>query len=121
VLARRDGRVIAGALNFEKGKHLYGRYWGAREEHAFLHFEVCYHQLIERAIANGCTRFEAGAQGSHKLKRGLLPSEVYNACHIASPHLARAVGDFLPREAMSVRAEMEALQDRGPSHREHDG
>lgn len=118
VLARREGRVIGGALNFEKGGHLYGRYWGATEEHAFLHFEVCYHQLIERAIARGCTRFEAGAQGSHKLKRGLLPAEIYNACHIVSPHLARAVGDFLPREALAVRAEMESLQESGPSHRD---
>jgi hypothetical protein len=118
VLALREGRVIAGALNFEKGKHLYGRYWGAREEHAFLHFEVCYHQLIERAITRGYTRFEAGAQGSHKLKRGLLPAEIYNACHIADPQLARAVGDFLPREALGVRAEMESLQEQGPSHRD---
>ncbi|HEX2676114.1 MAG TPA: GNAT family N-acetyltransferase, partial [Polyangiales bacterium] len=118
VLARRDGRIIAGALNFEKGKHLYGRYWGTLEEHAFLHFEVCYHQLIERAIKRGYTRFEAGAQGMHKLRRGLLPSEIHSACYVADPRLARAVGDFLRREKFGVQEELRALREHGPSRRD---
>ncbi len=118
VLAKRDGRTVAGALNFEKGKHLYGRYWGAHEAHDFLHFEVCYHRLIERAIERGHTRFEAGAQGSHKLRRGLLPGEIHNACYIADPWLQRALADYLLREERAVRAEMAALLHHGPSHRE---
>lgn len=120
VLARTggpDGPIVAGALNFEKGKHLYGRYWGAHEAHAFLHFEVCYHRLIEHAIARGHTRFEAGAQGVHKLKRGLLPAELYNACHMADPRLARAVRSFVQREARGVRDDMDALRRHGPSRR----
>jgi uncharacterized protein len=117
VIASRDGRVIAGALNFEKGTHLYGRYWGCFEEHAFLHFEVCYHQLIERAIARGHTRFEAGAQGQHKLKRGLLPAEIHNAVYVHDPRFARAIGDYLAREANAVRMEMAAMRAEGPSPR----
>ena len=68
---------VAGTLNFEKGPHLYGRYWGCSEDHEMLHFELCYYALIERAIERGVARFEAGAQGSHKLRRGLLPTGVH--------------------------------------------
>ncbi len=118
VIARRDGAIVAGALNFEKGKHLYGRYWGSSEEHQFLHFEVCYHRLIERAIAQGRVRFEAGAQGEHKLRRGLLPAEIHSACHVADPRLALAIGDFLQRETRAVHEEMRALRQHGPSHRD---
>ena len=110
--------IVAGALNFEKGKHLYGRYWGSSEEHQFLHFEVCYHRLIERAIAQGHVRFEAGAQGEHKLRRGLLPAEIHSACHVADPRLALAIGDFLQRETRAVHEEMRALRQHGPSHRD---
>jgi predicted N-acyltransferase len=117
-LAKRDGVVVAGTLNFEKGDHLYGRYWGSHEELPNLHFELCYHRLIERAIERGYSRFEAGAQGTHKLRRGLLPAEIYNACHIAEPRFALAIGDFLAREAQSLQAEMAELRHHGPSHRE---
>jgi predicted N-acyltransferase len=118
VLARKDGEIVAGTLNFEKGKHLYGRYWGSTEHFDSLHFELCYHQLIERAITRGYDRFEAGAQGTHKLRRGLLPTAIHNACYMADPRLAEAVGDFLQREERSVRLELAALTHHGPSHRE---
>src|SRR6266700_3756763 len=86
-LAYRGGTPVAGTVNFEKGRHLYGRYWGCLEEYQMLHFELCYYRLIERAIERRCTRFEAGAQGEHKLKRGLLPSFTHSAHWIRHPQL----------------------------------
>jgi predicted N-acyltransferase len=117
MIARHEGRIVAGTLNFEKGRHLYGRYWGSLERHDSLHFELCYHRLIERAIARGCTRFEAGAQGMHKLRRGLLPTEIHNACYVADPRLRAAVADYLEREAENVQYELAELRHHGPSHR----
>lgn len=114
-----DGkRPVAASLNFEKGAHLYGRYWGCSADHDMLHFELCYYQLIERAIQKGMRRFEAGAQGSHKLRRGLLPTGIHSAHHIVNPVLARAVGDYLPREAMSVQRQMLELAEHGPFRRD---
>lgn len=116
-LAYRDRTPVAGTLNFQKGRHLYGRYWGATEEVPGLHFELCYHRLIERAIEQGLDRFEAGAQGIHKLRRGLMPAAVHSAHWIAHPALARAIGEYLPREAESVRAELASLARHGPFRR----
>ncbi len=104
VLAKRDGRYIAGALNVIGADTLYGRYWGAIETHDFLHFEVCYYQAIDYAIAHGLARVEAGAQGGHKLARGYLPAETYSAHYIADPGLRRAVADYLARERLAVSA-----------------
>jgi predicted N-acyltransferase len=118
VLARREGEIVAGTLNFEKGQHLYGRYWGATARYDSLHFELCYHRLIERAIERGYQRFEAGAQGIHKLRRGLLPVAIHNACYVANPRLADAVSDYLQREERSVRMELAELEHHGPTHRE---
>jgi uncharacterized protein len=118
VLARDKGEIVAGTLNFEKGKHLYGRYWGSTSHYDSLHFELCYHRLIERAIERGYERFEAGAQGTHKLRRGLLPTAIHNACYVADPRLALAVSDFLEREAQAVQHELAALTHHGPSHRD---
>ncbi len=117
VLASRGGVPIAGSINFEKGAHLYGRYWGCTEETEFLHFEVCYYRLIERAIAGSMRRFEAGAQGTHKLKRGLVPAETHSAHWLREARLARAVVASLPREAEAVRAELEALREGSPFKR----
>jgi predicted N-acyltransferase len=117
VLASRGGVPIAGSINFEKGAHLYGRYWGCTEETEFLHFEVCYYRLIERAIARSMRRFEAGAQGTHKLKRGLVPAETHSAHWLREARLARAVVASLPREAEAVRAELEALREGSPFKR----
>ena len=98
ILARREGRIIAGALNFIGSEALYGRNWGASEHHDFLHFEACYYQAIDFAIQHKLTRVEAGAQGQHKLARGYLPVKTYSLHHFAHPGLARAVGEYLEQE-----------------------
>ncbi len=102
VMAFRDGEAIAGALNFIGRDALYGRQWGALDEVPFLHFELCYYQAIDFAIARGLSRVEAGAQGEHKIARGYLPSPVYSAHWIADPALARPVADYLLREREAV-------------------
>lgn len=118
VLAYKGGEPIAGTLNFQKGKHLYGRYWGCAEELSSLHFECCYYRLIERAIAQGLTRFEAGAQGTHKLRRGLLPAEVHSAHALRDGRLRAAVAEYLVEEAAGVRRELALLAEHGPFHRD---
>jgi uncharacterized protein len=98
VMAKRDGRYIAGAINFLGQDALYGRYWGAIEDHPFLHFEVCYYQSIEFAIAQRFSRVEAGAQGEHKLARGYRAVETFSAHEIGDKRFARAIGDYLEKE-----------------------
>ena len=105
---------VAAALAFQKGSHLYGRYWGAAADLEFLHFELCYYQLIDFAIDKGLTRFEAGAQGEHKLKRGFLPSATHSVHWIRHPELAAAVADFLPRERAALDEHMAFLTTQGP-------
>ncbi len=117
VFAERDGRPIAGALNFIGGDALYGRYWGAIEEHPFLHFEVCYHQAIDAAIARGLSRVEAGAQGEHKLARGYRPVTTYSAHAFADRGLARAVSDYLERERLYVAEAQSELESATPFRR----
>ena len=102
VMAFRDGEPIAGALNFVGRDALYGRQWGSLEEVPFLHFELCYYQAIDFAIAHGLSRVEAGAQGEHKIARGYLPSPVYSAHWIADPALRTPVADYLVRERAAV-------------------
>jgi len=114
VMARRAGRYIAGALNMIGGDCLFGRYWGATEHHPFLHFEVCYYQAIEYAIAHRLARVEAGAQGEHKLARGYMPVETYSAHWIADPHLRRAIARHLERERLAVSEANEDLAELGP-------
>jgi predicted N-acyltransferase len=114
VIARRAGRTIAGALNFIGSDTLFGRHWGAVEHHPFLHFEVCYYQAIEFAIARGLARVEAGAQGEHKVARGYLPVTTYSAHHIADPALRRAIADFLQRERAYVAAAGAELTGMAP-------
>ena len=93
VLAERDGHPIAGALNLIGPDAIFGRYWGAIEEHPFLHFELCYHQAIDFAIEAGLSRVEAGAQGEHKLARGYLPTETHSLHWVADPGFRRAIAD----------------------------
>ncbi|WP_447909415.1 GNAT family N-acetyltransferase [Brevundimonas bullata] len=109
VMAFRDETPIAGALNFIGRDALYGRQWGALEEVPFLHFELCYYQAIDFAIARGLSRVEAGAQGEHKIARGYLPSPVYSAHFIADPALRDPVARYLDNERPAVEAEMEAM------------
>ncbi|WBU63002.1 GNAT family N-acetyltransferase [Paracoccus aerodenitrificans] len=117
VLAERDGVPVAGALNLVGPDAIYGRYWGAVEEHAFLHFEMCYHQAIDYAIEHGLSRVEAGAQGEHKLARGYLPTETYSLHWVADPGFRRALEDYLLREREAVGEEIEFLRDWGPFRR----
>jgi predicted N-acyltransferase len=114
VLALRDGRPIAGALNLVGADAVYGRYWGAVEEVPHLHFEICYYQAIEAAIARGLSRVEAGAQGAHKLARGYRPVPTWSAHHIADPSLRQAVATFLAAERRAVRREIAALEEFTP-------
>ena len=111
VMARRNGRWVAGALNLIGGDCLYGRNWGCTEDIAFLHFELCYYQAIEWAIGRGLARVEAGAQGQHKIARGYLPSPVRSAHFIADPMLRGPVEDFVAREREAVEGEMEWLAE----------
>ena len=117
VFAKRDGRTIAGALNFIGADTLYGRYWGALEEHPCLHFEVCYYQAIDFAITHRLARVEAGAQGAHKLARGYLPVPTYSAHWIRDPGLRRAVADYLRRERAAVAREIALLGEELPYRR----
>ena len=102
-LALRDGQPIAGALNLIGPDTLYGRYWGAVEEVPFLHFELCYYQAIEWAIANGLTYVQAGAQGEHKLARGYEPVITRSAHFIVDPGF-RAGGRAIPRRGTRGRS-----------------
>jgi hypothetical protein len=111
VMAARGGRWIAGALNLIGGDALYGRNWGCLEDAPFLHFELCYYQAIEYAIAAGLQWVEAGAQGQHKITRGYLPRSVYSAHYIADPALRAPVARFLDEERAAVRGEMDWLAE----------
>ena len=114
VMAKRNGRYIAGAINFIGSDTLYGRNWGCIEDHPFLHFEVCYHQAIDFAIAKGLKVVEAGAQGEHKLARGYRPVTTHSAHFIAHAGLRDAVGDYLKRERREVARMGEYLEEHGP-------
>ncbi|MAQ15823.1 MAG: GNAT family N-acetyltransferase [Sandaracinus sp.] len=118
VMAFHEDEPVAASLAFEKGAHLYGRYWGCSDDYDMLHFELCYYQLIERAIAQGMTRFEAGAQGTHKLRRGLMPVPIHSAHWLRHPALAEAVAEFLPHEAMATERQIAALEEHGPFRRD---
>ena len=111
ILARRGGRWVAGALNLIGDEALFGRHWGCVEDIAFLHFELCYYQAIDWAIAHRLPRVEAGAQGQHKIARGYLPRPVYSAHYIADPALRGPVEDFLRRERAGVEADIEWLAE----------
>ena len=110
VMARRGQEWIAGALNMVGGDALYGRNWGALVDIPFLHFELCYYQAIEQAIARGLSRVEAGAQGEHKIARGYLPAPVYSAHLIADPALRAPVARYLEDERAQVAGDMAALE-----------
>ncbi len=114
VMARRDGRWVAGALNFIGRDALFGRYWGCIEDHPFLHFELCYYQAIDAAIARGLARVEAGAQGEHKLARGYLPVETHSLHWFPNEGFSNAVAQFLRAEAASVDQEIDVLTSYGP-------
>jgi predicted N-acyltransferase len=114
MMASRDGVPIAGALNLRGKNVLYGRNWGSTEDVPFLHFELCYYQAIDYAIARGLGRVEAGAQGEHKIQRGYLPKPTYSAHWIGHPGLRHAVAAFLEAERPDMEAAMAAMAADSP-------
>lgn len=109
-----DGEPIAGALNFIGEEALYGRYWGARVDKPFLHFELCYYQAIDAAIALGLKRVEAGAQGGHKLARGYEPVRTVSAHYIVHESLRSAIADYLEMERAGIAQDQLSLGGRTP-------
>jgi hypothetical protein len=114
VLARKGNEYVAGALNLRGADALYGRYWGCRGEFHSLHFETCYYAAIEYAIAQGLRRFEAGAQGGHKLARGFTPVVTRSAHRLTHPKFNRAIAEYLARERLDVNACMNELNEHAP-------
>ena len=114
VLAERDDQPIAGALNLIGRDALFGRYWGALENHPFLHFELCYHQAIDWAIEHGLARVEAGAQGEHKLARGYLPVPIHSAHWLRDKGFGEAVARYLHAERAATDEDIEILTSYGP-------
>jgi predicted N-acyltransferase len=115
-IAWKDGRRVAASLIAvdARERSAFGRYWGAIEHVPFLHFEACYYQPLEWCIANGMRRFEGGAQGEHKMARGLLPVQTWSAHWLAHPQFARAVADFLEREDSGIEQYLDELNERRP-------
>ncbi len=113
-MAFLDGKPLAGALNFIGRDALYGRYWGALADKPYLHFELCYYQAIDAAIAMGLKRVEAGAQGGHKLARGYEPVQTWSAHYIANEGFREAVAQFLARERQGVAQDRLYLGERSP-------
>jgi predicted N-acyltransferase len=114
ILGRKDGEFVCGALNLIGADTLYGRNWGASVELPFLHFEACYYQALDFAIARGLKRVEAGAQGEHKLQRGYLPVSTWSAHALRDPGFEKAVRDFCRAEDEAMREHIAALEAEGP-------
>ena len=114
ILAERAGRPVAATLNLLSDREIFGRYWGAIEHVPMLHFECCYYQAIEYAIAGRFERFEGGAQGEHKLFRGLLPVETHSAHWLAHPAFASAIEDYLRRETTGIARYVDELNEHSP-------
>lgn len=112
------GRMVAGSLYFRGGDTLYGRYWGASAFYEGLHFEACYYQPIEYCLRQGIPRFEAGAQGEHKLTRGLVPTPAHSVHWLAHPQFAEAIRDFLDMETRQVQRYADLLGEHSPFRRE---
>jgi predicted N-acyltransferase len=121
IMARHGADYVAGAFNLLGTKTIYGRNWGSYGDYKFLHFECCYYQAIEFAIAHGLKRVEAGAQGPHKIQRGYLPVPTYSAHWIPDSGFRRAVAQFLTRECEMVAQKIEHLTDNYSPFRHGDG
>ena len=121
ILAEEDGRPVAGALNMIGASALYGRYWGCVRDYPCLHFELCYYQAIDYAIAHGLSRVEAGAQGEHKLARGYLPAQTHSLHWINDPGFREAIEQYLEAERTAVAEDIEILTSYGPFRKENVG
>ena len=118
MMVRDERRYVAGALNLQGSDTLFGRNWGCLGDYPFLHFETCYYRAIDYAIAHGLKRVEAGAQGTHKIQRGYLPSATYSAHWIRDPGFRDAVADFLERERAAIDHEIDELSEYSPFRQE---
>jgi predicted N-acyltransferase len=114
VIASREGKPIASAMNYMTADSLYGRSWGTFEFHSGLHFETCYYQAIEYCIAHNIKTFEGGAGGEHKLARGFLPTTTRSAHWLAHPQFAKAVENYLEQETDAVAGYVDELNERSP-------
>ena len=114
IVAEREGKRVASALNLFSEHTLYGRYWGGLEFHSGLHFETCYYQALEFCIARGIQVFEGGAQGEHKLARGFMPVKCHSAHWLKQPQFAKAVEDFLRRESSGMEQYVNELGESSP-------
>ena len=118
IASRAGERIAASLIALDPAERVaYGRYWGAIETVDCLHFEACYYQPLAWCIANGYRRFEGGAQGEHKMARGLLPVQTWSAHWLAHPQFASAVADFLAREGVGVANYLDELETRQPFKR----
>jgi len=120
LLAEVNHQVVAMSLLFARGGNLYGRHWGCRPDWEGLHFELCYHRPIEICIKQGLKRFEAGAQGTHKIQRGLVPSPTWSAHWLSHPGLRQAVAEACEHEALATRQQMAELSHHAPFRRDAD-
>lgn len=120
VLCKRNGEYIAGAINFLGDDTIFGRNWGCIEDHRFLHFETCYYQAIDFAIAHKLKHVEAGAQGGHKIARGYLPEATYSAHYIANSRFRSAVAEFLEQEKQYVAHDIEFIEQHSPFRQDID-
>ena len=116
--AEKNDILVASSLCFQRGENLYGRYWGCKEYNDCLHFELCYHQPIDLCIQRGWKRFEAGAQGEHKIKRGLMPTAIHSAHWIRHQGLRGGIARFLEQERMATMQHLRILSQRGPFRRD---
>ena len=119
IVAMRGRQPIAASLNIHDGMRLCGRYWGALEYHPALHFETCFYQVIEFCITHSISTFEGGAQGKHKIARGLLPVKTYSAHWLAHPQFSAAIEDFLQRETRDISMHIDELSERSPFKQAH--
>ena len=110
ILAKRNAKVIAGSLNFLSNNILYGRYWGSNESYTNLHFEVCYYKPIEIAIELGLSKVEAGAQGSHKIQRGYVPTKTFSAHFLFNPTLQNAIKEYVKEEKKLIDSEIDYIE-----------
>jgi hypothetical protein len=114
VVAQRDGETIAGAFNVATPTHLYGRYWGALEEHRYLHFNVCFYHSIEQCIRRGVQVFEGGAGGEHKIPRGFEPVQTYSAFAFLDPRVEAPLRAHIEGEAAARERALADWQARSP-------
>ena len=120
IMCKREGKYIAGAINFIGSNTLFGRNWGCIEDHRFLHFETCYYQAIDFAIQHGINRVEAGAQGGHKIARGYMPQQTYSAHWIRNPEFRDAIKNYLNSEESFVQQDIDWIEKHTPFRKDLD-